>query len=398
VKFFITSIFIFVFGFLIGDIESRTIKNIIKDYMNNLISSEENIKIIKANSFKVEIEKFETLYPEKNDYSESTTRSAGFYLDDNKQDLDYKVYLQDGQILNRSYKDKIILPEKTEYEFNGGLKNIFFIKKKPYGLVSMVDSNCYYLSLIELETKKSLISGKCLLIDDTPDFNGSGGAYVHDNENLYLSIGIPVFFGDDDMDILAQDKKSIYGKILKIKKEKLSPKIEYQTYTVGHRNPQGLAKVGEEMFSTEHGPQGGDEINLIIENMNYEWPYRSLGTRYGDGKSYKSDIIIDNLKSPIYSFIPSIAPSSLASCPEKIKLFYQKNICLVSLSLRAQSLYIFLIDKQNKSLVNYEQIKIGKRLRHFGLDYNGNLFNDKGSFYVITDDLEILKITFKNFR
>lgn len=397
-KFFITSIFIFLIGFFIGDIESRTIKNKIKDFKNKLISSEENIKVIKANSFEVEIENFTTLYPEKNDYSESTLRSAGFYLDNQKKDLIYKVFLQDGQILSKFYKDKIILPDETEYEFNGGLKNIFFIKKKPYGLISMFDKGCYYLSLIELETKKNLISGKCLLIDDSPDFNGSGGAYVHDNKNLYLSIGIPVFFGNEKIDLLAQSKKNIYGKILKINKEKLFPETEYQVYTIGHRNPQGLTKVGEDMFSTEHGPQGGDELNVIKENMNYEWPYRSLGTRYGDGKSYKSEIIIDNSKNPIYSFIPSIAPSSLISCPENIGSFYKQNICLISLSLRSQSIYIFLIDIENKNLVSYEQIKIGKRMRHFGLDFNGNLFIDKNSFYVISDDLEILKITFKNFR
>lgn len=397
-KFIITYILIFFIGFFIGDIESRKIKNKIKDFTNSLFSSEENIKTIKANSFEVEIENFKILYPEKNNYSESTLRSAGFYIDKDKKDFSYKVFLQDGQILNKTTKEKIILPEKTEYEFNGGLKNVFFMNEKAYGLVSMVDKSCYYLSLIELETQKNLISGKCLSIDQSPDFNGSGGAYVHDNKNLYLSIGIPVFFGDDKIDMLAQDKRSIYGKILRIKKEKLFPNIEYQIYTVGHRNPQGLAKIGKDMFSTEHGPQGGDELNIIIENMNYEWPYRSLGTRYGDGKSYKSDKIIDNFKSPIYSFIPSIAPSSLTLCPENIKLFYSQNICLLSLSLRAQSLYIFLIDKEKNNLVNYEQIKIGKRLRHFGLDYNGNLFYDNNSFYVISDELEILKINFKSFR
>ena len=60
---------------------------------------------------------------------------------------------------------------------------------------------------------------------------------------------------------------------------------------MGHRKPQGLAKIDERLFSTEHGPRGGDEVNLIYKNNNYGWPISSYGTNYDDAsyltKTYK---------------------------------------------------------------------------------------------------------------
>ena len=47
-----------------------------------------------------------------------------------------------------------------------------------------------------------------------------------------------------------------------------------------------LSVINDKIFSTEHGPQGGDEINLIKEKGNYGWPLESYGTRYGDGESF----------------------------------------------------------------------------------------------------------------
>jgi hypothetical protein len=74
-----------------------------------------------------------------------------------------------------------------------------------------------------------------------------------------------------------QDDKSIFGKIILI-----SDDGKYlKNYSKGHRNPQGLALLyNKKLLSTEHGPNGGDEINLVLEDKNYGWPIASYGSHY----------------------------------------------------------------------------------------------------------------------
>ena len=61
--------------------------------------------------------------------------------------------------------------------------------------------------------------------------------------------------------------------------------FSYNIFSFGHRNPQGLyIDKNKNIFSTEHGPEAGDEINLIEENKNYGWPLATFGTAYGHKK------------------------------------------------------------------------------------------------------------------
>ena len=336
-------------------------------------------------------------------------RTAGFQIKKNEKKYDYKIFLQDGQLIKTEGIFKTNLPKSVVYEdaeefrdiVSGGLKSAFTLQDKNFGIISNNKSGCNYLSIIELGNNKILLEGECLPDDEDLDFNGSGGAYFFKGENLYITIGIPTATGEKTS-MLAQDKKSIYGKILKINKRELlkndNKKIQYEIFSIGHRNPQGLAKIGEEIFSTEHGPQGGDEINLIKEKGNYGWPLESYGTRYGDGESFNKKKSEKIFVRPIFSFLPSIAPSSLGRCPKNLSNFYKSNICLISLSLREQSIFVILLEKENNRIQNIEKIKFGKRMRHFGTKLDGDIFFDDNSFFVSTDDLTILEMKFLNFR
>ena len=70
-------------------------------------------------------------------------------------------------------------------------------------------------------------------------------------------------------------------------------------YTYGHRNPQGLTLHPEtgEIWETEHGPKGGDEVNIIIRGANYGWPIYSIGVNY-DGTTISSGHIAAGIKAP----------------------------------------------------------------------------------------------------
>lgn len=86
-----------------------------------------------------------------------------------------------------------------------------------------------------------------------------------------------------------------------------------EIWSYGHRNPQGLtydAATGE-LWSTEHGPRGGDELNRIEAGQNYGWPEISYGFEYDGGPIGKGITAADQMQQPRWVWVPSIAPSGL---------------------------------------------------------------------------------------
>lgn len=83
-------------------------------------------------------------------------------------------------------------------------------------------------------------------------------------------------------------------------------------YTYGHRNPQGLARhpVTGDVWVTEHGPQGGDELNRLIPGANYGWPVITYGEEYGGGKIGEGTVK-EGMEQPVYYYVPSIATGGL---------------------------------------------------------------------------------------
>jgi glucose/arabinose dehydrogenase len=84
-------------------------------------------------------------------------------------------------------------------------------------------------------------------------------------------------------------------------------------YSIGHRNPQGIAIDPETniLWETEHGPRGGDEVNLVRPGKNYGWPTISYGINY-NGTTFTNITAKDGLEQPVVYWLPSIAPSGTA--------------------------------------------------------------------------------------
>ena len=84
-------------------------------------------------------------------------------------------------------------------------------------------------------------------------------------------------------------------------------------WSYGHRNEQGLAIHPEtgDIWAIEHGPQGGDEFNLIQPGLNYGWPVVGYGVNYGSGLAIHEGTRRDGMESPIHFWVPSIATSGL---------------------------------------------------------------------------------------
>jgi len=131
---------------------------------------------------------------------------------------------------------------------------------------------------------------------------------------------------------------SPYGKILFFSKEQLlngtNDKFHYEIFSTGHRNIQGMINYNDKIFAVEHGPRGGDELNLIIKNANYGWPIISLGTDYNFNNRYKPFENNEKYKGPLFSFVPSAAISDIIECPKIIKDRYSPLTCFLISSLR----------------------------------------------------------------
>ena len=116
--------------------------------------------------------------------------------------------------------------------------------------------------------------------------------------------------GAEDSNV-SQLNESFYGKILFFNLVDGNHKL----ISKGHRNPQGLTVFNNNILSTEHGPRGGDEINLIKIGGNYGWPITSYGEPYGSksisGYKLYKDHSINNFIEPIYTFVPSIGISQI---------------------------------------------------------------------------------------
>jgi len=165
----------------------------------------------------------------------------------------------------------------------------------------------------------------------------------------------------DIIDNKPQSIESIFGKILFIE---LSSK-KYSIFSIGHRNIQGLYVSNDVILATEHGPRGGDEINKIIFNKNYGWPIASYGEKYSIQNprqlSYSSSHSSYGYQEPIYSYVPSIAPSEIIKLPNSFSKIFQNNFLLSTLAER--HLHRIKFNNNYTRVLFDEKIYIGERVR-----------------------------------
>lgn len=199
------------------------------------------------------------------------------------------------------------------------------------------------------------------------DMIEGGGRIVHmPADHILLSVGD---FGQDGIraESQSQNRESHYGKMLQLDLASFMPTV----YTLGHRNPQGLLITEDEtIISTEHGPDGGDELNIITKGNNYGWPVVTFGTQYGEkiwslDKSMKDHA---GFAKPIYSWLPSIGVSNLVQVQNKNLPFWDGDLLVSSLF----KVTLFRVKLNVHSPILVEPIYIGSRIRD--LTNFGNAF------------------------
>lgn len=204
----------------------------------------------------------------------------------------------------------------------------------------------------------------CVHIDDASrrPFAGmqSGGRIVSlDKAHLLVA------YGDHEIDGMKgandpQDPKSPYGKIWKVAKDGSGSSL----YASGLRNPQGLFVDSQQrIWESEHGPQGGDELNLIVEGANYGWPVQTYGVDYGGFVwplvPIQGDHSDPKFDDPSFSWVPSIAPTNITQANGRIFELWKGDLLLATLMDQA----IHRLRLSTNTVAYDERIEIGRRLR-----------------------------------
>lgn len=127
-------------------------------------------------------------------------------------------------------------------------------------------------------------------------------------------------------------------------------------YSYGHRNPQGMAKnpATGEIWVNEHGPKGGDEINIVQKGKNFGWPVISYGVNYS-GTNFTEITAKEGMEQPLFYWVPSIAPSGMAFVTSNKYPSWKNNILVGSLKFE----YLERLVLENNKVVKREKLLEG---------------------------------------
>ncbi|WP_298480510.1 PQQ-dependent sugar dehydrogenase [uncultured Maribacter sp.] len=249
------------------------------------------------------------------------------------------TFLPDGSILITEKKGELILFKNDKKQKIGNIPEVYV--RGQGGLLDVElhpnykENGWIYMSFASPKGKEkgghtailraklkdtSLIEKEVLYkaLPNTTKGQHFGSRIVFDSDNyLYFSIG-----ERGARDINPQNIKRDGGKIYRLHDDGRIPKdnpfigidsAKTAIYSYGHRNPQGLTihpKTGE-IWNNEHGPKGGDEINIIKKGANYGWPMVTYGVNYS-GSTITDKTEMQGTEQPIHYWVPSIAPSGMA--------------------------------------------------------------------------------------
>ncbi|MXX27831.1 MAG: c-type cytochrome [Caldilineaceae bacterium SB0668_bin_21] len=214
---------------------------------------------------------------------------------------------------------------------------------------------------------------------DIPKVGGgiqAGGRMLMDGDrHLLVAVGDHAWYewhvrneGGDPERPPVVDPDTHLGKLVRIELESGRNEI----VATGFRNPQGLARDAEgKLWLTEHGPQGGDELNLVWPGLDYGWPFATYGILYGDRiwPYNEEQGRHDGSEEPFYAWIPAIAVSNLiVSDSEQFPLW--RDDLLVG-SLRSGSL--FRVRIRQERVTNIERIGFGERIRDIAQTADGRV-------------------------
>jgi glucose/arabinose dehydrogenase len=214
-------------------------------------------------------------------------------------------------------------------------------------------------------SRAMLLEGKLINIQDlykaypnTTRGQHFGSRIEFDNEGyVYFSIG-----DRGNRDVNPQDIKRDGGKIYRLYDDGKIPvsnpfvnemNAKAAIYSYGHRNPQGMARHPDtgEIWIHEHGPKGGDEVNIVKRRANFGWPVISYGVNYS-GTKFTEETERAGMEQPVYYWVPSIAPCGMAFVTSDKYPDWKGHLLVGSLKFN----YVELLKLKGNTVIGREKI------------------------------------------
>ena len=204
--------------------------------------------------------------------------------------------------------------------------------------------------------------------------HASGRIATIDKKSVYLTVGDLGY-----TEIGNRDKRADLGSVFKISASKV------EKISSGHRNAQGILRIGKDLYVSEHGPRGGDELNLIETGGDYGWPFVTYGEPYSSGDYVRPTNTgsHEGYIKPLYNWVPSVAPTELIQLPAD-KSWGPWSSYIVMGTLKDQVLiFIEMLDRRQVGKV--VKVNVNERVRDLNLSISGSIIatTDSGKLLVI---------------
>jgi glucose/arabinose dehydrogenase len=260
---------------------------------------------------------------------------------------------------------------------------------------AVADGNLTAVAKGKLSDDEKTITGSTVIYRATPP-NASnlhyGGRILFDKTgNLLVSTGERSVI---ETRPLAQSVTGSLGKVIRITKNGQpatgNPSFGQtgalpELYTYGHRNPQGLAlhPVTGEIWLSEHGPRGGDEINRLIPGANFGWPIITYGIEYSGEKVGEGIQKKEGMEQPVYYWDPVVSPSGMTFYSGNRVVEWENNLFIGSLS----GMHIVRLAIVDNRVIGEERLLVQENQRFRDITQGID-----GALYAITDQGRLYKI------
>jgi len=276
---------------------------------------------------------------------------------------DARFAITDIAVLSKSSTSANLLISYPSYRKNG---NCVVVKLDAYKLT--------------LGSKPSITKGKnwftskpCVPISAVQ--HAAGRLAVIDEKTTYLTVGDLGF-----SKIGSKSARGDLGGVFKIGASKV------EKISTGHRNQQGIELIGNDLYISEHGPRGGDELNLIKKGADYGWPTVTYGQAYSSGDYVRPTRsgTHDGFQLPLYNWVPSVAPTELVQLPATGK-WGAWSSQLVMGTLKEQALIFIQLSGRDK-VGQVASVDVSDRIRDLELLPDGRLVatTDSGNLLLIS--------------
>ena len=264
-------------------------------------------------------------------------------------------------------------------------RRIYFTYSKPYGDTAVTTLAQAELHGDTLDNWKDLL----VTVSETDTSRHFGSRIALSDQHIYFSVG------DRGVRDNGQNLQTHAGSILRLnldgsvpadnpflKRSEVLPEI----WSYGHRNPQGLAydRRNKRLWAIEHGPRGGDELNLARAGLNYGWPVISYGKEYWAPLSVGDGTHREGMEQPVKYYVPSIAPGSLLLYTGAAFPQWQGNLFAGALALTHLNRIIL---SESGLATGEERLleDLSERIRSLAQSVEGWLYvaTDQGNLYVL---------------